>query len=124
MAAVTGRAAYLELAEDIRQKIRSGELSPGDQLPSMSKLMEEHGVSNTVVRNAMHLLKSEGLVQGRQGKAVTVTEVTPTSKEPDIEAVMRRLDELGSAVEQLGERIAVLEASRSTSAKRQPAQER
>src|SRR5437588_3585213 len=71
---VTGRAAYLQIADALRNKIRSGELAPGDALPSLSQLMAEFGVSNTVVRSAMQILRSEGLVVGQQGKGVYVRE--------------------------------------------------
>ncbi|WDZ86699.1 GntR family transcriptional regulator [Micromonospora cathayae] len=70
-------AAYLQVARDIREKIRSGELKPGDQLPSFNALCKQYEVSNTVIRTAMIVLKSEGLIDGRQGKGVYVTDQKP-----------------------------------------------
>jgi GntR family transcriptional regulator len=67
-------AKWVELAAHIRSQIESGELSPGEKLPSTSQLCEIHGVSSIVVRNAMLTLKAEGLVVGVPGVGVFVTE--------------------------------------------------
>lgn len=60
------------LAADIRQQIQTGQLKPGDRLPSISKLREEYGFSDGTIRSAMLVLKAEKLVVGRPGEAVTV----------------------------------------------------
>jgi DNA-binding GntR family transcriptional regulator len=62
------------LAAHIRQQIESGELRPGDQLPSTSKLKAEHRVSDSVIRFAMHSLRSEGWVESVHGVGVFVAE--------------------------------------------------
>ena len=53
-------------------QIESGALRPGDQLPTEQQLSMAHGVSRTVVREAVHQLKSRGLVRSRQGSGVYV----------------------------------------------------
>jgi GntR family transcriptional regulator, transcriptional repressor for pyruvate dehydrogenase complex len=62
------------LAALIEQQIDGGALAPGDRLPTEQRLAEVHGVSRTVVREAVHQLKSQGLVRSRQGSGVFVTE--------------------------------------------------
>lgn len=71
--------AYLQVARDIREQIKSGKLKPGDKLPSFSALCEHYKVSGTVIRTAMILLKAEGVLDGRQGKGVYVTDALPRS---------------------------------------------
>jgi len=66
----TGRPAYLALAEELRQRIENGRIRPGEALPSATTLMRDHGVSSTVVKNAMRELRASGHVVGHQGKAV------------------------------------------------------
>ena len=61
-----------KLAGDIRNKIKSGQLRPGDQLPSTAQLKKEHGVSDSVIRYAMHALRTEGLVESLHGVGVFV----------------------------------------------------
>ncbi|MER5335595.1 winged helix-turn-helix domain-containing protein [Micromonospora sp. NPDC002717] len=65
---------WARLADHIRQQIASGELVPGDKLPSTAQLCQEHGVSTIVVRQAIFALRTEGLVEGVQGVGVFVAE--------------------------------------------------
>ncbi|MEW2384872.1 winged helix-turn-helix domain-containing protein [Micromonospora sp. NPDC047707] len=63
-----------QLADHIRSQIESGELAPGDQLPSTAQLRAQHGVSTTVVRQAILVLQTQGWVQGVHGLGVFVAE--------------------------------------------------
>lgn len=64
---------YQRVAEAIREQIRSGQLKPGDPLPSLSKLQAQYQMSYGSIRAAMLILKAEGLVRGQPGEAVYVT---------------------------------------------------
>ena len=57
-----------QLSEAIRERIRSGELSPGDRLPSERELCNELGLSRGTVRQSLSTLIAEGLVYTRRGK--------------------------------------------------------
>ena len=61
------------LAARIAQQIDSGALKAGDRLPTEQQFATAYGVSRTVVREAVHQLKSQGLVRSRQGSGVFVT---------------------------------------------------
>ena len=61
------------LAKSIAQRIDGGALKPGDRLPTELQFAAAYGVSRTVVREAVHQLKSQGLVRSRQGSGVFVT---------------------------------------------------
>jgi GntR family transcriptional repressor for pyruvate dehydrogenase complex len=61
------------LAAKIAERIDSGALKPGDRLPTELQFAAAYGVSRTVVREAVHQLKSQGLVRSRQGSGVFVT---------------------------------------------------
>jgi DNA-binding FadR family transcriptional regulator len=71
---VTRPHLHEQVANDLRAKIHSGEYPPGSKLPSTSELCDIYGVSETVVRYAMHTLRLEGLIEGQQGKGVYVIE--------------------------------------------------
>ena len=60
------------LAALLRQQIDAGSLRPGDRLPTEQQLAQAHGVSRTVVREAVHQLKSHNLLHSRQGSGVYV----------------------------------------------------
>jgi DNA-binding transcriptional regulator YhcF (GntR family) len=65
------RAVYKQLADLIRNQIKSGELPPGRRLPAQKDYMQEHGISRASVDRAMHVLRSEGLiVTDRRGSRV------------------------------------------------------
>jgi GntR family transcriptional regulator len=65
--------AYLRIAADLRTKIVAGDLPPGAKIPTETALMEQYGVSRTVAKNAILVLKGDGLVEGRRGSGVYVT---------------------------------------------------
>ena len=60
------------LALLLAAQIESGDLQPGDRLPTEAQLSQSHGVSRSVVREAMHQLRSRGLLRSRQGSGVFV----------------------------------------------------
>ncbi|MET8080046.1 GntR family transcriptional regulator [Streptomyces sp. NPDC005303] len=67
-----GRFLYRELAAELLARIQSGELAPGDRLPSETELIESKGVSNSTVRSAYLLLKADGHAVSMHGKGVYV----------------------------------------------------
>lgn len=90
MAPHEGKPAYLQIADDIRQRIFDGALQAGDQLPSESELMSDYGVSRIVIRNAITALESEGLVTKRQGKGTFVREQRPLRKRLSVDLYGKR----------------------------------
>ena len=65
------------LAARLGDEIDAGRLRPGDRLPTEQRLADAHGVSRTVVREAVHQLRSRGLLRSRQGSGVYVTAPPP-----------------------------------------------
>ncbi|KAA0074833.1 FadR family transcriptional regulator [Mycolicibacterium sp. P9-64] len=64
----------------VKDKILAGVLPPGHKLPSETELVEEFGVSRTVVREAVTRLRAEGMVETFQGRGSFVLAVPePTS---------------------------------------------
>jgi DNA-binding FadR family transcriptional regulator len=62
------------VVEAISNSIRRGDLKPGDKLPTESAMMAQHGVSRTVVREAISHLQAGGMVQTRHGIGTFVLE--------------------------------------------------
>lgn len=69
----------VQVRDAIRAQIVAGQFKPGDRLPSEARLTQDFGVSRTVVREAVAALRSDGLVEPRQGAGVFV--LTPPSEE-------------------------------------------
>ena len=78
---------YRQIAEDLRQKIGSGEITPGSQLPTELELREKYDASRNTVRDAIKWLTNLGLVATRPGQGTFVVEkidpfVTKLSGDP------------------------------------------
>ncbi|OOM76121.1 HTH-type transcriptional regulator LutR [Clostridium puniceum] len=58
---------YDQVIEQIKSKIKSGEIKKGDRLPSEREMAESIGVSRTSVREAIRALEVVGLVESKQG---------------------------------------------------------
>jgi len=67
---------YEEVAARIRSLIASGELGPGQALPSERKLAEQFKVGRAVIREAIRQLEVSGLIESRHGGGNYVREVT------------------------------------------------
>ena len=61
------RSLAQELVTVLSEQIRDGLLKRGDKLPTESAIMEAHGVSRTVVREAISRLQAAGQVETRHG---------------------------------------------------------
>ncbi|MEU6645500.1 GntR family transcriptional regulator [Saccharomonospora sp. NPDC046836] len=72
MEEATSEHMYERMAGAIRDQILARTLSPGDRLPTQSELSETFGASRIVVRHALDLLESEGLIDRQQGGRATV----------------------------------------------------
>ncbi len=63
---------YIQIFEQIRRQILSGELLPGFHLPAERRLAQSIGVNRTTVLNAYRELKAEGLVASIVGNGTIV----------------------------------------------------
>lgn len=68
---------YQLIAEDIRSRIKSGALRPGEAMPSYRTLMRQHGVTIGTVRQAIQSLQSEQLVETQPRIGCVVAEKKP-----------------------------------------------
>jgi GntR family transcriptional regulator len=65
---------YRQIAQDLQGKIESGELAPGDKLPSELEFRERYNnASRNTIRDAIKRLTSQGLVETRPGQGTFVT---------------------------------------------------
>jgi DNA-binding GntR family transcriptional regulator len=76
---------YRQIADDLRSKIRAGELPPGAQLPTQEQVASQWGVARMTARQAMAALVNEGLVSTQQGRGSTVREVRHMVYRPQAE---------------------------------------
>lgn len=62
------------IADRIRDMIRTSQIKPGDQLPPERELAKSFSVSRSVVREAISILESTGVVRVEHGHGIIVTD--------------------------------------------------
>lgn len=112
-----------QVGDAIRRQILAGDYPTGARLPSEAQLTELHGVSRTVVREAIAALRADGLVRARQGAGVFVLDFEPPMNFAPL-AGSSDLASISSIVEVLEIRIGIeVEAAGLAALRRSPAQE-
>jgi len=91
----SGLPLYRQMLQQFRQRIASGELAAGAQLPSVRELSAQLSVNPLTVGKVYHLLEGEGLVEFRRGQGTFVA----AGRKPLSPAAQQKL--LQPAVEQL-----------------------
>lgn len=99
---------YLWLAEQLREPILNGEMTPGTRLPSRTRLARAYRVSEQISRTALRLLVTEGLVEARPGSGYFVRAV------PEIFRLSRTDATSGSGLGRLSRERVSTEQERST----------
>ena len=120
MAARLGRETLADrLATLLSRQIEGGRLGPGDRLPTEAQLAITHGVSRSVVREAVHRVKSRGLLVSRQGSGVFVTESAahqPLAFDPEVLESVTAVVHVVEVRRALEGEMAALAAERATRA--------
>lgn len=68
--------AYVQLAELLEKKINTGELLPGDRIPSKAELGQMLNLSSVTVQRAFEILAKKGLVISERGKGTFVARLS------------------------------------------------
>jgi GntR family transcriptional repressor for pyruvate dehydrogenase complex len=66
---VSARRTFEDALEQIADKIRSGDLAPGDRLPSERELAAQMRISRPTVREAIKMLADAGVLEVRRGQS-------------------------------------------------------
>ncbi|NBD23304.1 GntR family transcriptional regulator [Paenibacillus glycinis] len=125
---------YLKVKEEIEHSIESGELKPGERLPSEPELAKKFEVSRPTLREALKMLQREKTLISRNGVGTYVNSrsdviLNPLSKlqsvgqmiknggfmesELDIRIYTRESEEEWAEKLQTGENVVILERSRT-----------
>lgn len=68
---------FITISEEIIERIRSGELQPGDKIPSENELIKIYQVSNTTARKSLLEIELKGWGRRIKGKGTFVLNRTP-----------------------------------------------
>ena len=98
-----GKAKYAQVADDLRRRIRSGDLPTGCSLGDIFKMAESYGCSMGTVRHAQSILVAEGLLSEiRHGVA---TRVLATPSAPQVEPLLERLRRMRKDIDEIIKRL-------------------
>ena len=73
----SGTPIYTQIVEQVKQQVVSGELKPGDQLPTVRALALELRVNFNTVARAYRLLDEAGIISTQQGRGTYILDVPP-----------------------------------------------
>ncbi len=107
-----GRPMYVQIINQIKQRITSGDWPLGEKLPSIRELAVAAKVSVITVKRAYQELEGEGVIVTQQGKGSFVAQINNLSgqlKEQEMNEHLKEAmiiaESLGLAVEQLQKRL-------------------
>jgi len=107
-----GIPIYRQVSDQIRRLISSGQLKPGDAIPSVREVATANTVNPMTISKAYALAEAEGLLVRHRGKPMTVAE-----QPIDVESQAQRLTKLEPLLKQLVDASEQLNLSSSSVSK-------
>src|SRR3984957_15431231 len=103
-----GRPMYLQIMEQIRQRVAAGEWKPGEQIPSIRALAITLQVSVITVKRAYLELEREGVILTQHGKGSIVApdpDLGTRLYDKEFEEHLRQVVRIGTLLELTEEEI-------------------
>lgn len=99
----SGIPVYRQIIDQIRFQVASGQLGPGDELPSTRTVSQELGVNPMTVSKSYRMLEEDGVLTRRPGLPLMVSDRSPARAARERESQLRGLlAPVAVAVRQLG----------------------
>jgi GntR family transcriptional regulator len=110
----SGIPIYLQVVGRIKERVASGQLIPGDQLPTVRSLALELRINFNTVARAYRILDESGIISTQQGRGTYVMsipppEVTEKIRQRALKALAQRYlveaERLGSSPEEMSQAL-------------------
>jgi GntR family transcriptional regulator len=82
----SGIPIYLQVVERIKERLASGVLKPGDQLPTVRSLASELRVNFNTIARAYRIMDESGIISTQQGRGTYILEIPPPEEIVSIRA--------------------------------------
>ena len=119
-----GRPMYLQIMEQIKNKIAVGDWQPGYKLPSIRELAVALKVSVITVKRAYHELENEQVIMTQQGRGSFVNgnenmglKMKQKELDQQLEAALKTAAILGMSVKEISKRLTELKENQSAGSK-------
>lgn len=122
------RPVYQQIADDLREKINTGQYAVGAELPTLAELRQVYDVAEVTARNALALLDRQGVIAVRHGKRSIVLQpgdqpgdnayaelrdqIAALNKRMDV--ILDRLDQVNALTYRLDELAAAVTPTKPT----------
>lgn len=112
------RPPYVQVAETVARAITTGEMKPGERLPSIRELSDRYGVAPMTIQHALRILRERGLIVSWQGRGSYVREpgdeagqpaTGPAGAESTYDDLIRHLGQIQEQLDQLDQRVTEIE---------------
>jgi DNA-binding GntR family transcriptional regulator len=104
----------MEIADDIRNRVRGGTLQPGSRVGTFGSLGKDYLAAKGTIDKALDVLRQEGAVVTVAGKGIFVADRaiagTTARSNPGDQRISEQIDALGEEIRRLARRINVAEA--------------
>ena len=97
-----GIPIYLQIIDQIKRQIVSGELAPGSRIPAVRDLAKEAGVNPNTMQRALTQLEQEGLLYTQRTRGRFVTQEEEIMKQTRMQLSDEYIAELFKHLQQLG----------------------
>ncbi len=104
----SGVPIYMQLVERIKMMVASGQLQPGQQLPTMRQLAADLRINYNTVGRAYTILDSQGVISTQQGRGTFIATRISEERLQDL-----RLDKLRSMLGHVVQEAAIWGYSRA-----------
>ena len=97
-----GTAIYLQIIDDVKEKILSGEFQKNQKIPSVRELSAQYGVNPNTIQKALFDLENAGLIITERTNGKFVTSDQSVIENIKKETITKRLNEFYAKMEKLG----------------------
>lgn len=97
-----GKPVYLQIVEQFRDAVLSGEYAPGERIPSVRELAAQARVNPNTMQRALSILEQEAILVGNGTVGRNVTEDADVLKDLRKGAVRILVEEFRKKLEVLG----------------------
>lgn len=103
--------AYVQIANDLRSRIGTGEYPAGGRLPSNKAMSESYGVAAETIRQALEVLRREGLIGTQSTRGTFVLRERSETERQDAEALQQQVSGLRDEVHDLTAQVETLKSA-------------